>query len=232
VLNEDATSALGSGASVVFDHTVADSPDRFLVVAVGVRSSGIGVNSVTFGGATLAPLISASAGGYCRSELWGLVDPLPGTASVVVTLSGGTSDSIASAASYAGVDGRSPLASSAANHGIRGAVSLAVTSASDQVVVDAVCGGGNSAPTSTPGAGQTLRWNRTSGTLMFAGSDRAGTSSSPMTWTLSVPAALGWSIAAATLRAVAGASAPDAGRADATVIQDSAAPGDAPDLAD
>jgi MYXO-CTERM domain-containing protein len=227
VLTEGSTSALGSGASVTFNHTVTGTPDQFLLVGVGVRSSGVSVSAVTFGGAPLALLVSASAGGYCRSELWGLVAPAPGTASILVTLSAGNSDSIAAAVSYAGVDGRSAVATSAATHGTRGSVSLSLTSASNEVVVDSVCGGANSAPTSSPGPGQTQRWNRTSGSLMLAGSDRPGAASVAMTWTLSVPAALGWSIAAVALRPAPAPSGPDA----ATALPDAGLPA-APDQPD
>jgi hypothetical protein len=219
VVAEGASAALGVGASVTFPHTVASTPDQFLVVAVGVRSSSAMVNAVSYGGSPLSLIVSESAGGYCRSELWGLAGPSPGTRDVAVTLSAGNSASIAAAVSYAGVDGRSPIVNTASSHGTRGAVSLSVTSTPGEVVIDSVCGGANSAPSGTPGSGQTQRWNRTSGTLLLAGSDRPGAAAVTMQWTLSVPAALGWSIGAAALRPATGAGGPPG---DAALPPDSA----------
>jgi MYXO-CTERM domain-containing protein len=211
IVAEGATSAEGVGTSITVDHTVGAAADRYLLVGVGVRSSGVTIAAVTFAGRALAPIVSASAGGYCRAELWGLAAPPPGTAPVVVTLSGGSSGSIAAALSYAGVDGTAPVVRSNALHGTRGAVSLPVASAAGELVVDSVCGGAASAPTAMAAAGQTERWNRTSGSLTSAGSDRPGATSGTMDWTLSVPAALGWSIAAAVLRPATSASPPPDG---------------------
>jgi hypothetical protein len=213
IVPEGATAAVGAGASIAFAHTVTSTPDQFLAVAVGVRSSGTTVTAVTYGGVPLTPVVSESAGGYCRSELWGLVAPRAGTSDVAVTLSSGNAASIAAAVSYAGVDGRSPIASTAGTHSTRGAVSVALAGSSAELVTDAVCGGGNSAPSGMPAAGQTQRWNRTAGTLLFAGSDRPGAAAATMQWTLTVPAALGWSSVAAALRPVL-VNVPDAAAAD------------------
>jgi hypothetical protein len=205
------SSAVGVGSAIVFDYTTPAGVDQFLVVAVAVRSSSVTVGAVSFAGVALTPIVSESAGGYCRSELWGLIAPPAGTGTVAVMLSAASSTAIAAAVSYAGIDGKSPVASSASTHGTRGAVSVALTSASTETVVDSVCGAGASAPSGSPAPGQIQRWNASSGNLLAAGSDRPGAPAVTMQWTLTQPAALGWATAAAALRPAAPRGAtPDA----------------------
>jgi hypothetical protein len=229
VAAEGVTAAVGSGGStVVLDHLVTATPGQILLVAVAVRSSSTTVRSVTFGGAALGSVVSASAGGYCRAELWSLLAPAPGTGQVVVTLSGGGA-AAAAALSYAGVDASSPIVGTNAAHGIQGAVSLTVGGTAGGLVVDSVCAAATSAPTATAAAGQTVRWNRPSGNLVGAGSDRPGAASVTMQWTLTVPAALGWSIAGVALRPAIPSGASDAGDpSDGGGAPDASTPADVP----
>jgi hypothetical protein len=83
---EPASAAIASGSSIQFDHTVVTSSNGYLVVGVSVRSSAVTVSSISYGGVALRPIVAASAGGYCRAELWGLAGPEPGAHPVQVTL--------------------------------------------------------------------------------------------------------------------------------------------------
>lgn len=87
-----------------FNHTVSGS-SRFLLVAVAIFDpGGVTVTDINYVGTGSLALIAAiqSSGGEVRIELWGIMNPEVGTASVDVTLSG-TADSAAAAVSYTGV---------------------------------------------------------------------------------------------------------------------------------
>lgn len=87
-----------------FNHTVSGS-DRFLLVAVAIANpGGVTVTDINYVGSGSLTLIAAiqSSGGEVRIELWGMMNPETGTASVNVTLSA-SADSAAAAVSYTGV---------------------------------------------------------------------------------------------------------------------------------
>ncbi len=98
VFDAASTSAYESALSTYnWNHTVANSLNRILIVGVSVFANG-SVSSITYAGTAMTFLRSDTNGIY-RSELWYLYAPATGTNSVAVTLSASLT-SIANAQSY------------------------------------------------------------------------------------------------------------------------------------
>jgi hypothetical protein len=88
----DSSNSTNSGDAVTslsWLHTTGAASNRFLVVGVSIRTASVNVSSVTYGTQSLTYLRSDShPGGNIRSELWYLIAPNSGTATITVTLSG------------------------------------------------------------------------------------------------------------------------------------------------
>lgn len=96
----DAASSSGYEASLStynWTHTIANNPNRILVVLVGIFATG-SVTGITFNSLPLTFVRSDTSGVY-RSEAWILFNPPVGAFSVAVTLSASLT-SIANAQSY------------------------------------------------------------------------------------------------------------------------------------
>jgi len=152
-----------NAASLIYAFDVPDGADRALIVSVQLGSSCVPatpeITSVAYAGRTLAPIASI-VGTPCgtdatRSEQWLLVAPPVGTADVVVTLSM-TAQSVHSAAlTFTGVDQADPVRDVGTASGAATLSTVAVTSATGDLVVNTV-GQGNSIV--GPGAEATLRF--------------------------------------------------------------------------
>jgi uncharacterized repeat protein (TIGR01451 family) len=199
----DATSSAGGDVQVLsWSHTVSAGTYRILIVGVSIGDGmTTSVSSVTYGGVALTRIGATNHNdGWNRVELWKLVNPPVGTASVVVTqnewmvCAGG-------AVSFFNVDATTPHSSYTWARGVSTAPSVAVSSAAGEVVIDTVVAMRN-ANSLTVGGGQTQRWNRSSGTgtydIFGGGSTEAGQSSVTMSWTLGASKA--WVIGAVALK--------------------------------
>jgi uncharacterized repeat protein (TIGR01451 family) len=204
----DASTSSGSPSNTMlsWSHTVGAGQNRLLVVGVSNAANNPPApssTSVTYAGHGLTRQVINDAG-IDVVEIWTLVAPPSGTATVTVTLSGPT-PVVGGSVSFTGVDQNTPIR--ATNHsGGSGLMSLtvstSVTTAPGDMVIDAVAGnvlgigaGGSAA------AGQTERWNR----LLVVGLDLGGGSTQPgaagsttMSWTISGDIVRG-SIAAVSL---------------------------------
>ena len=204
----DNTSSANGGTSNVtsltWSHTVGVANDRILIVGVALRNSSVIVTGITYGGTALTFVGARSnGGGNVRMEMWKLVGPATGTANIVVTLSA-AKRIVGGAASYSGVNPNTPNGAfvSAISNGSTTA-SVAVTSAIDELVVDAVAAQGD-AGSLTVGGGQTQRWNTLTGTasaeVRGGGSSEPGAASVTMSWTLG--SSKPWAIGAVPLKPV------------------------------
>lgn len=175
-----ATTGTAAGAgSLTFSHSVgAGGADRLLVVAVSIDNRT--VTGVTYGGTAMTSVGSATNGAQV-SHMWRLIAPATGANNVVVTLSGGGTDIVAVATSYTGVDQTTPLGTAATATGTSTTASVAVTSATDELVVDSVS---SNLGTLTVGAGQTQRGNTTAGDNFGGASEEVGATSVTMSWTI------------------------------------------------
>ena len=162
--------------------TVASSA-TYLRVGIAL-ASGNSVSSVTSGAVgnerALTLLGAAESSGNRRVEYWYISSPPTGSIKVTVNFAASESAAAVGAASYTGVSTKTPHGTAVT--ALSGnSVSVNVTSASNEMVVDAMAGTGLGA---SPAAGQTSRWSVFAGGIrLSAGSDKAGASSVTMTWT-------------------------------------------------
>ncbi len=144
-----------------FRHTVPARSNRLLLVAVSFRDGNQSLTSVTYDGRPLAPLGAKNApGNQNRTELWYLVAPPAGSASVVVSLSKGR-DIVAGAASFTGVNQATPFGAvaSAADQSSRACASLAGAPPLAAMFVSA----NGDADAIDPARSQAVIWNRNTG---------------------------------------------------------------------
>lgn len=136
--------------SASWSHTVANEPDRYLLVGVAIATSNVTATSVTFGGMDLT-FLKAETNGNVRSELWGLVAPNVGTNTVTITFSGIT-DGEGTAVSFSGVSQTQPIEGKTSAIGTFSDPSITVLVLTDKsLVIDYVVSTNNQL---TAGAGQ------------------------------------------------------------------------------
>lgn len=150
--------AASGASSLSWSHTVTTSGSNLaLVVGVGVGARpdtglalSVSYNSVAM---TSVGLAHANNTNHGFVQMFCLAAPASGTHTVAVNLSGGTADLIGGSISFTGANQSSPCGNAATAYSSGTSVSVAVTSAVGDMVVDAV-GTGTSISTSN----QTLRW--------------------------------------------------------------------------
>lgn len=187
----DATSSGNTGdgtnpvASLNVTHVTGSLPNRLMLVSVAIANdSGTqrNVSGVTYGGTALiyrGRVLAPTGGGgdgqttYLRPqvEIWALANPLAGSATVAVTIAGGTRAFDVGVTTYSGVDVSNGLtsalgtfASASANSGRTQGVN--VTTVAGQVVYDTVGAGVNGRDSATDpsdftvDASQSQRWTQ------------------------------------------------------------------------
>ena len=108
-----------------WSHTVgAGGTNRLLLVAVSIFATGT-VTGITYDGVAMS-FVRADANSIYRTEIWQLVAPATGTKTIAVTLSL-SATSIATAASYTGVDQAVPVEANAGANGVSNPASASVT---------------------------------------------------------------------------------------------------------
>lgn len=182
MITHDANSSASTyGTSLTFSHTVGAGSDKILIVGVGLYSNKA-VSGITYNGVSLNFLAKQSRGSpNVWTELWYLKNPDSGTHDIVITNS--ITRIVGGASSYFGVEQASTFGTVAKRSSWSRFPSVDVSSAIDELVVDAfACQGAN---TATVGAGQTQRWNRNYSTYVRGGgSSEAGAGTVTMSWTL------------------------------------------------
>ncbi len=153
--------------SATFSHTVAVGDNRLLAVSVMLRGN-ITVSSVTYGGAALTKAISRASGASsgCTTEIWYMVAPPVGTASVVVTFSASADPSAIAAVNFTGVNQTSPVGATASNLATTGTgitTNITTLNANSLIFGAATNYGGDTDPF-TPGANITELWDNATGT--------------------------------------------------------------------
>lgn len=207
----DATSGLTTGWTYgdTFSHTCTGS-DRLLLVWVFFdRGNGTyNVSSLTYAGVAMTQ-VATFAYGYRYLELWRLVAPAAGTANIAATYNnvGPTAKVIIRAFSYTGVSQDAPLGATSSATGFGTTATLVVSSASGELVTDAI-GGLSAGANIVVGSGQTSRYesdNGTTGIQAVGCSEEAGAASVTMSWTWATGDY--WELAAVPIKPV-GADAP------------------------
>ncbi len=180
--NGTATSGqTASGNSLNWSHTVASGANRVMYVTLAIDGLGAGVNSVTYGGVNLTQ-VGRTAGNHAV-EIWRLVNPSVGTASVFVTLDSTTAIK-GGAVTYNGVDQGTPNGTYASATGTGTTATLNVSSAAGRLVLD-ITNWDNNPTGYTIGAGQTSQWSLTNGAHRGVTTTEAGASTVTMSSTVS-----------------------------------------------
>jgi len=161
----------GGSSSVSWSHTTGSGSNRIMVVGVSIRVASVSVSSITYGAQSLTFLrADIHPSSTIRSELWYLIAPASGTATVTVTLSG-TSRAVGGSCTFAGVAQVSPIDASNGGTGSSSSPSGSVTAnTANSMLLGHLAISGSSNTVSSEGSGQTLRWDNT--TTQQAQADR------------------------------------------------------------
>ena len=202
LIDASSSTNLANASIANLTHSTAAGTNRLLLVGVSLDSgSSAQVSSITYSGQALT-LVGArtDAGNTVRMEIWSLVNPPVGTANVAVTLSAQTLGFIVGASTFTGVHQTSPLGTFTSAQGNSTAPSVTVTSATNELVFDAVAG--HRRTDFTAGTGQTILWSvgSSGNDVRGVASIKNGVPSTVMSWTSVTGASRGWAIGAVAIK--------------------------------
>jgi hypothetical protein len=175
-----ANARANDNSRVSWIHTASGS-HRLIVVGVSQTSSGTSISTVSYGG-TAMTLIGTriNTTKNIAVSLYDLVAPPTGPQMVSVMF-GGNVNVIAGSVSFTSVDQATPTGTFASATGGGPSLSVTVTSAPTDVVIDTLVTDSN--PSSViKGTGQTQHWNASEG-IWAAGSTKPGAATVTMSWT-------------------------------------------------
>jgi hypothetical protein len=206
-ITQDAVSSADTGANTTstlgWSHTVGTGNNCILMVGVSINGT-TAVNTITYGAASLTKgTITPASRANARAELWYLLNPASGTATITVTTAAGVRFA-AGAASFFNVDQGNPIGTSnAATSAGSTTASVTVTSAAGELVVDNLAKN-NTTEAATKNASQTQLWydQTTNATPLNneigGGSSKPGAASITMSWTWATSRP--WAIVAVPLK--------------------------------
>lgn len=172
--------------TVTGSHTPVSTTNGVAMVCITWNRGTLGtLNTVTYGGNAMTFVAgSTDGGGQRRAELWRYVGYGSGASTVTGTFDAIKNDARMTVLTYTGVDQATPTGTAATASGVASPITVAVSSATGELVVD--CGeAGASGDPITVGAGQTQRSNHGDGTNhTHVTSEEAGASSVTMSWPL------------------------------------------------
>jgi len=184
-VTQDAVGAVQQKVAVTsfsWSHTVGNNSRRLLIVGISVNN-GKTVNSVTYGSQNLTRFDSISYESNTQdNELWYLINPVVGTGTVTVHLSGSTY-AVADSASFYNVNQTTPFGIDSKSSGNGHTATVNVASGTNQLVLD-VLGSDTIVGDFLPASGQTMLWNGFSDVPQSGASTKASSgTSTTMTWT-------------------------------------------------
>jgi len=177
--------------------------NRIMIVGVSIKSSSVSVSNITYGSQSLTFIRRDNNSNGISSELWYLITPNSGTATVTVNLS---NNAIVTGGSctYTGVSQTSPIDAHNGGSGTSSSPSQNVTvNTANSFLISNTAINGTTA-VSSEGSGQTQRWDQYYSNLIRGhGSEEGpdGTGNQTMSWTLSGSA--DWAVSVAALKPAA-----------------------------
>jgi len=197
----------GGSTSISWSHTTGSGSNRIMIVGVSIRTTTVSVSAITYGAQSLAFIrADTHASATIRSELWYLIAPNSGTATVTVTLSE-SSKATGGSCTYTGVAQTSPIDANSGVTGTSSSPSQSITvGTANSMLLGHVAISGSRDTISLEGTGQTLRWDQetTQGNPDTRnrghGSDKGpvGAGSQTMSWTLSASA--DWAVSVVAIK--------------------------------
>lgn len=197
-------SAVGAVNTITLSSKTTAGANRVGVVSVGWNDEGTAISSITWNGVAMTLVASAqNTSTGMRASLYRIINPPTAASSVVITWAGAISGGYAVAHSYNGVNQTTPFSNTAtafAAAGQAGPATVNCTSATGQVVVDAIAFADFDSSTATAGAGQTDVGSGAGATFWFGGGSReAGAATVTMSWTYAGSGGH-WALAAGSLQ--------------------------------
>ena len=179
--------------------------NRFMLALISGHEPGVAspieVTSITFGAATFSKVGTVENGTVVRVEVWKLdSEPATGADTVTVNFANITRAAV-TIITFTGVNQTTPLGTLATATGSSTAASVSVTSATDELVVDAASSHRNPSVALTVDGSQTERSNLVVTRLTLGTSTEAGAASVSMDWTVAPSNA--WAIAGVSVKPAA-----------------------------
>ena len=202
VIDATSTNFSANPGSATFTVTHATGTGSNRLMLVGISQKNKTVSSVTYGGTALTLVGEILTNGNARMHLYSLLNPTSGTANVVITLNANPDKGIAvGVTTFTNVDQTTPLGTFAGTENKTTMPTVAVTSATGELVYDVVSLRNT---TMTVGSGQTQLYNiDTGGEIQGGGaSTKPGAASVTMSWTAA--GSQDWAIGAVSIKPAAG----------------------------
>lgn len=178
-----------AASKTIASYVVSSGSNRALIVTVALEVDARTVSGITFNTTEAFTLKSAhtytpGSGPQFRIEVWRLLAPSVTTASIVISLAGGTATFSGGVHQLTGVDQTTPLGTAVTSGAATANPSVTVADGSTgDLVLDILQ---ESVGVATVGAGQTLGYDNTGLSFYFThGSREAGAASVAMSWTMS-----------------------------------------------
>lgn len=168
------------GTTLSWTHTPVGTPTLALLNITFLNASAT-VAGATYGGLAMTAVSGPVRNGLVTAYIYKLESPPAGAQTVNFVLDGFGFSRKGGLTTYTGTAPSSALGTAATANGSSTAPSVAVTSASGELVHDCLAWASN---TATVGAGQTERYNVPPDTIGIASSTEAGAVSVTMSWTL------------------------------------------------
>lgn len=186
------------GGTLTWYHDVATDNNTIVIVTVSYDSnSGASVSDVHFGPYSMVRLKRANAGWALMTEMWIMLSPPLGTSQVTVTFKGTLYGILGRSSVYSGVNQFHPVsASSIATGRSQGPATITLDSGPGEVVVDAI--GYRAGLPIVPDPYQTERFGVTGHWVSAGASEKSGSASVTMDWTLGSASSY-WALTAASL---------------------------------
>jgi hypothetical protein len=164
-------------SSLTVEHTVGSGPDRLLLVGISTSFGNSIVTSVAADGVPLARIGQRKAPSQDgRVEIWSLLAPDAGTATIAITLDDASSTVVAGVGSFQHVDQAQPLGAFISAAAMTGDPAVAVASAAGSLAFGVVAWNGGSGGTLTDDPAQQPTWNQISGSIVGAGATSTASS--------------------------------------------------------
>ena len=195
--------ALGAAATVTFDagtrqsitaatsatistHTIASQSNRLLMATTHTATGG--PTAVTVGGTPMTKLAEDTSQSGVRISVWYLLNPPAGTPSIVFTMNGSVTGSVA-VDSFYNVNQTTPFRSTGTKAAQSGtSASVTAVAVTGDMVFDAICVA-TAGSSLVVGASQTINWTSNKNTINAGSSREAGAASVTMSWTWTTSAA-------------------------------------------
>jgi protocatechuate 3,4-dioxygenase beta subunit len=199
------TRAAQGASTITFNHTTGGGANRLMLVGISkeddLGAATFTVASVTYGGQALARRVQNTSS-EAEGEIWSLVNPPSGTATLVVTFTGAESidSAVVGVTTFTGVNQTNPFSATNSATGTTSPASVTIASPSGEMVFGTLALDDSRSATSS--SGQTQLWSEFTETansdgIRGAGCVEAGAGSTTVSWSITAD---NWVLCAVSLK--------------------------------